>query len=244
MRSVPRSPEPVFFAELRATYAGWDDLNGQDRRRIRAELIQDFGEICAYCQQRCRPPRPSGLERPNDESVDHFRPRSRSQFQNLWLDWPNLIYSCRLCNQNKGNKWPGIGDTYDEISNRILSTEDSRYVHASEYINPTEFVGQRPAQQFFDFDIDTGKIVPSDQLTHEEWSLARRTIWDLDLNSNYLCNLRLERLAWFIERLDTINEFEGKLDVMLRLMLPRMPFSRFIRAYVTRRFPLLNQFIQ
>ena len=84
----------------------------------------------------------------------------------------------------------------------------------------------------------------SEQLNHEEWSVARRTIWDLNLNSGHLCNLRLERLTWFIERLETINEFEGKLDVMLRFMLPRMPFSRFIRAYATRRFPLLNQLIQ
>ena len=239
MKSVRRSPEPEFFADLHASYDQWDDLSGQHRGRIRTELVNDFGEICAYCQQLCRAP--SRSEHPDEESIDHFRPRD--WFPNLWLDWINLIYACRMCNQNKDNKWPGIGNTYDEISNRLLSTEDSRYVSASEYVNLTESVSRRPAQQFFDFDINTGKIVPSDQLTHEEWSVARRTIWDLDLNSNYLCNLRLERLTRLIDRLDTIDDFEGKIDVMFRFMLPRMPFSRFIYAYMTRRFPLLNRFL-
>ena len=241
MRSVPRSSEPDFLADLRDTYSHWDDLNGQDRRRIRAALIQDFGEICAYCQQLCFPPRPSGFERPSDESIDHFRPRKH--FQSLWLDWLNLIYACRQCNQNKGNKWPGIGDTYDELSKNILSSQDSRFVSVSEYVNPNQSVDQNPAQHFFEFDLDTGEILPSELLNHEEWSVARRTIWDLDLNSNYLRNRRLERLTWFIDRLNTISEFEGKLDVLFRFMLPKMPFSNFIRAYATNRFPLLDQLI-
>ena len=241
MRSVLRSPEPDFLAELRATHSHWDELNGQDRGRIRAELTQDFGEICAYCQQLCNRPRPSGLGERNSESIDHFRPRSH--FQNLWLDWLNLIYACRECNQNKGNKWPGIGDSYDQYATKKLSSQDSRFVSVSEYVNPNDSVGQHPAQIFFDFDVATGEILPSEQLNHEQWSVARRTIWDLDLNSNYLRNLRLERLTWFIERLDSIGEFEGKLDVLFRFMLPRMPFSGFIRAYATTRFPLLNQLI-
>lgn len=233
MQSVPRSAIPDLLAKLRATYAHWDDLNGQDRWHIRTELIRDFGEICAYCQQLCYPPRASGVDNPSDESIDHFRPRSL--FQNLWLEWLNLIYACRECNQNKGNKWPGIGDTYDELSNRILSSQDSRFVSVSEYVNPNDSAAPLPAQHFFEFDIDNGKIVPSELLDHHEWSTARRTIWDLDLNSNYLRNLRLERLTWLIERLDTISEFEGKLDVLLRFMLPKMPFSNFIRAYAIRR---------
>lgn len=242
MRSVLRSPEPNLFVELRSVHTQWDDLSSQDRGRIRSELTQDFGEVCAYCQQSCRPPRRSRSERPSEESIDHFRPISR--FPDLWLDWPNLIYACYECNQNKGNKWPGIGDSYDEISNRLLSSQDSRYVPVSEYVNPNESVGQRPAQQFFDFDVDNGEIVPSEQLDPEEWSAAQRTIWDLELNSKYLCKLRLERLQWLEDELKAISDFNGKVDILLRFMLPRMPFSMFIRACMTRRFPLLSQLIQ
>ena len=239
MRSVSRSLEPDFFTELRATYARWEDLNGQDRGRIRAKLIQDFGEICAYCQQLCYPPRPSGLENPNDESIDHFRPRNN--FQNLWLDWLNLIYACRLCNQNKGGKWPGSGDRYDALTNQWLSNQDFRYNPPTEYAIPNQGGGTLPAEEFFDFDVSTGAISPSARLSPQEWSIANRTIWDLDLDSKQLRDLRLERLNWLIEKLETVKDFDEKLNVMLRFMLPKMPFSRFIYAYVTARFPLIER---
>ena len=210
-----------------------------ERHRIRNRLTQDFGEVCAYCEQLCYPP--TRAQKPNDESIDHFRPLRRCP--SLWLDWLNLVYACRMCNQNKGGKWLGSGDTYDVVSNGILSREDSRYNPVTRYVNPNEIQGQRPAQEFFDFDVITGRVAPTDRLAQEEWSIANRTIWDMELNSNFLCNSRLERLDWLIERLDTINDFDEKLNVMLRFMLPQMPFSRFIHAYVTSRFPLLDQIL-
>ena len=217
MRSVQRSPEPEYFGEIRTTYAQWDDLGSYspERQRIRNSLTQDFGEICAYCQQFCY--RPSRTPKLNDESIEHFRPLNL--FPELWLDWLNLIYACRMCNQNKGGKWPGN----------------------SEYVNPNEAEGQRPAQDFFYFDVNTGGIAPSERLSPEEWSMANRTIWDLDLDSMHLRNLRLARLNWLLERLNAIDDFDEKLNVILRFMLPRMPFSRFIHAYVASRFPLLDQ---
>ena len=204
MHSTPRSTEPEFLAELRAGNSQWDDLTGLARQRIRNRLTQDFGEVCAYCQRLCN--LPSRAQKPNDESIDHFRPRHK--FPSLWLDWLNLIYACRMCNQNKDNKWPGGRDTYDEVTNRILSQADFRYSPVSEYVNPNEMDGQRQADEFFDFEVNTGRVTPSELLAPEEWSIAKRTIWD---------------------------------NVMLRFMLPKMPFSRFIYAYATSRFPLLTQ---
>ena len=89
MHSVERSAEPDFFEELRVAYNQWDELDGGDRNRIRAALVQDFGTICAYCEQSCQSP--TLYEDPNEESTDHFRPRSR--FSNLWLNWLNLVYA-------------------------------------------------------------------------------------------------------------------------------------------------------
>lgn len=240
MHSVPRSAEPDFLADFRAAKSQWDDMDGPERQRIRTELIRDFGEVCAYCEQLCY--RPSRARKPNDESIEHFRPLSL--FPELWLDWLNLIYACRMCNQNKGGKWPGSRDNYDEVSNRILSSEDSRYSPAPGYINPSQTAGQRAAQGFFDFDTNTGRIAPSERLTTDEWSMARRMIWDLDLDSNYLRNLRMEQLDWLLERLNTVDDFDEKVNMMFRFMLPKIPFSTFIRAYVTSRFPLINQFLQ
>ena len=119
MHSVERSPEPAFFAEFRTAHTQWDDLDGTNRRRIRDALIQDFGQICAYCERACQFPTGSG-ESSNEETIDHFRPRNR--FPDLWLDWLNLVYACHRCNQNKGGSWPG----YDDASiNQWLSAEDS-----------------------------------------------------------------------------------------------------------------------
>ena len=130
MRSVERSPEPDFFDDLRAAYTRWEDLDGGDRQHIRDALVRDFGTVCAYCEQPCQSP--TQYEEPHDESVDHFRPRHR--FPNQWLDWLNLVYACRRCNQAKGRNWPGFDDA---LVNQLLAGEDHRYVPVSEYVNPS-----------------------------------------------------------------------------------------------------------
>ena len=237
MHSTRRSTEPDFFSEFLSVYTEWDDLGSPERQRIRNCLTQDFGEVCAYCEQPCN--RPSAAQRPNDESIDHFRPRHL--FPSLWLEWLNLIYSCRMCNQNKDDRWPGSGSSYDHLTDQYLSHTDSRYSPVIEYVSPNEMEGQRAAQDFFDFDVTTGEITPLVQLAPKEWSMATRTIWDMDLDSKHLRNLRLARLNWLLERLNTLDDFDEKLNVLLRFMLPGMPFSTFVRAYVSSRFPMFNR---
>ena len=81
MHGVSRSPEPDFLARLRAIPTQWDDLDVADQRRVRDALRTDFGQCCAYCENRCA----VSVDQPNRESVDHFRPRSK--FPNQSLDW-------------------------------------------------------------------------------------------------------------------------------------------------------------
>ncbi len=140
MHSVQRSPEPGFFEELRAAYSRWKDLDGASRIHIRNALAQDFGPICVYCERPCQPKQPrtqtedeETSHRPNDETIDHFRPRSR--FPHLWLDWLNLVYACHRCNQLKGDSWPGCDATF---IHQLLTAENSRYTPASEYGSPTQ----------------------------------------------------------------------------------------------------------
>ena len=211
MHSVERSPEPDFLAQLRNDRAKWDDLDGGDRRRIRHALAQDFGPICAYCEQRCQPTRSRARTESeeesataDEESIDHFRPRR--WFPDLWLDWFNLVYACYRCNQSKADSWP----VEDDTKNRLLTAAFSpRYVPVSEYVNPNGSNRQRPALEFFDFDFDSGEIRPSAQLDDQEWSMARRTIDDVDLNDDIselgayhpdsLVNQRRYRLYLLIE---------------------------------------------
>ncbi len=242
MHSVERSPEPDFFASLRATYTQWDELDDDARIRIRGALVRDFGTVCVYCEQACQSPTQSAD--PNDESVDHFRPRNR--FPEQWLDWLNLVYACRRCNQAKGGSWPGFDDA---LVNQLLSGEDSRYTTVSEYVNPNVVAGQTPAGDFFAFDTATGAIFPSEQLDRMEWSIARRTIRDIDLNDSglgendarHLWNRRLYQYQLLIKRINQLDDFDAKVNIMRDFMLPDKPFSSFIAACIKGRFPLLGQ---
>lgn len=243
MRSVSRSAEPDFFAALRSAYSRWDDLDGAERNRIRNALVRDFGVVCAYCQCPCTA-RPDSHDHPDAETVDHFRPRHL--FPAQWLDWLNLVYSCRRCNQAKGGNWPGHSDA---IINALLSADDDRYQPVAEYVNPSAVAGQRPANEYFEFDPATGEVRPADHLDQPEWSVARRTIADLDLNDSnlgvndihHLWNRRLAQRRLLINRLNELDDFDLKVNIMLEFMLPDKPFSSFITAYVLERFPIFRE---
>ena len=243
MHSVERSPEPEFFDEIRSIHSQWESLSGSDRVRVRDALVRDFGTICAYCERPCQQVA-ARYHKPTEESIDHFRPRH--YFPQLWLDWLNLVHACRRCNQRKGRQWPGCDDM---VANRMLATEDARYIPPSEYVNPNYENGNIAAGDFFAYEVATGEMLPSPHLGSLEWSTARRTICDIDLNDSalgendrsHLWNRRLEQLALLIERIDGLDGFDAKVNIMLEFMRPDKPFSSFISAYVRERFPLFDQ---
>ncbi len=209
-------------------------MGGENRRRIRNALAQDFGGICAYCERSCEPQDSVGNPL-NREEIEHFRPRSR--FPEQSLEWLNLVYACRRCNQAKADSWPGFDD---ELINRMLAAEDDRYRPVSEYVSPNASADQRTAADFFGFDFDTGEIRPASLLPTIEWSMARRTIRDIDLNDselgendpNHLWRLRRDQLsllqvAIYAEDDDNLAEL-----AIREFMLPDSPFSGFISACI------------
>ena len=242
MRGVERSPEPEFLAELRAVRSQWDDLDGPERQRIREALRSDFGGCCGYCEDWCvEGARETGSYNPG--TVDHFRPRSR--FPDEWLAWLNLVYACRRCNDTKGNLWPEESDA----TNRRFSVI-SRYSGSVSYVNPSLIPEQRPAGELFEYRFENGQMVAADGLSDSEWSIAVRTIADLDLNSDYeavgdrLPYLRRERLDFIIRRLGNPMEDIGQtVAVLNELTQPSQPFSGFILSYARDRFPLLGEFL-
>ena len=243
MHSVRRSPEPRFLAAIRQTHTQWGNLDVRTRVQVRDALARDFGCICAYCEQPCQRPTRSGSSR-NEETIDHFRPRSR--FPNLQFDWLNLIYACKRCNQRKDDGWPG----YDGAKRHQLlaALYSPRYTAVSEYVDPNTVDGQRQAGDFFDFNFETGEIKPTDQLGQVEWSMAQRNILDIDLNDGNLGendprHLKNQRLRWrdlLIRRLDALGDVEEQIRVMSDFTLPDKPFSGFLSAYFTDRFPGLG----
>ena len=207
--------------------------------------MKDFGEVCAYCEQRCDPIGANGVR--NAETVDHFRPRSK--FPDRWLDWHNLIYACYRCNQNKENKWPGYDDA---MTNKMLSAMDLRYIVPSEYVNPNASDGVRPAREFFDFDIDSCEMVPAGGLDDSEWSAARRTIWDVDLNDTmfadndlgHLRNQRRYQRYLLIEGLNSIDDAVQKIGLARAFTRRDQPFSSFIYSYLVNTFPGVAELLE
>ena len=93
-------------------------------------------------------------------------------FHSLAYEWSNWVFSCQRCNvDNKGDKWPGSG-----------------------YVDPcARSVAERP-EQYFDYDVDTGELIPKDRLSTDlSRRRARNTINDLGLNQ---VDVRFWRIDW------------------------------------------------
>lgn len=247
MHSVERSPEPDFWPEFEATFHKWDDLGRPHRSQIRDALSRDFGPICAYCERPChsqgRPGAPSDAE-----TIDHFRPRNH--FPGLYLEWLNLVYACDRCNQRKGNRWPGFGD--EVINQQLTLRHAGQYVAPEEFVNPNWTAGQRPVREYFGFDSRTGAISPADGLDANEWSMALRTILDIDLNDSsgnspgeneptHLRNRRLNHLNLLANQLIRIDDIAAQISIVRQFTMPDKPYSSFVAAWVDEQFGLMPQ---
>ena len=184
---------------------------------------------------------------PSEETVDHFRPQDRCPDRQL--DWLNLVYACYKCNQNKGNNWPGN----DEVDlNRWYAQWYPMYVPISEYVSPNDGDNHRPTSEFFDFNIVTGEILPAEPLDPTEWSMALRTIRDIDLNDdklgendpNHLLRRRRSQRDMLIQQINALDDFDEKVNLMFDFTMPDKPFSTYIYAYLTDRFPNAAQLFQ
>lgn len=183
MRWVDRGPEPGEVAGYAQQYTqGWIDYfqNRTGQRPadflwtvFRPLLGNRTNNICWYCEQQCYTGAESGGYTP---TVDHFRPLSR--FPQLAYEWSNWVFSCQRCNDLKGNKWPQSG-----------------------YVDPcADDVMERP-EQYFDYDVATGELIPKTGLTGAARRKAWDTINDLGLNQWFLISLREEQVRAFMAEL-------------------------------------------
>ena len=235
------------LAELRAAGVAWDDPAVQRARPdIRGELRKDFGSVCVYCGQSCKSPTGKINPDQNEETIEHFRPRKK--FPGERFNWLNLLYACSRCNSHKSDKWP----IDDDFINNILKRDYFRYTAVSGYVNPNESDDSKPAHEFFDFNFETGEMRPAEQLDDAEWSIAFRTIRDIDLNDAYSelrdydqrhlrfqRRLQREALDRMIRGLDASGNSVLKDQVLRVFTLPRQPFSGFNFAYLKIREPEL-----
>ena len=245
MHSVPRSTEPDYWEQLKAERQHWEEVRSQERVLIRDSLVEDFGPICAYCERPCGSPTPTH-DSPHEETIDHFRPRSR--FPHLSFDWLNLVYCCYRCNQRKDNQWPGYDD--ESVNLALAGFYPGKYTPPREYVNPNWTEGQRQVREYFAFNVETGEMSPAERLDATEWSMALRTILDIDLNDSYgnspgesepthLWNRRLTHLNLLANQLIEIDDLAAQISIVRQFMAVDKPFSGFIAAWVDERFGTL-----
>lgn len=83
-----------------------------DARRQRRELLRKkFGGRCAYCNT------PTG----RDGTIDHYVPKAHGGTNT----WPNLRWSCRSCNETKGDMQPHEWEQW--LSQHRTAAAESRY---------------------------------------------------------------------------------------------------------------------
>lgn len=241
MHSVHRSPAPSFLIALLANgVVSYSQLNFNQRRQIRDALSGDFGGICAYCEKQCDESwRENGAPEENRPENEHFLPDEK--FPESSLEWLNLVYSCKRCNDVKGNFWP------------TRNIGSSRY---DGFVNPNA-VGQQPgnceqrlpAESFFDFATyaSKGLINPEQNAINPlESAMAYATIEYLDLNSDHenpdrrgtgllLPEQRQDRAAALKNRFlaawadGDIKRIADKLNSAIQT---DQPFSSYIKAYI------------
>lgn len=140
MIRVERGPAPQGFAErarawnegLQAARNAQPELTAsgywnQVRRQIAGDaeaLAVRSHRKCAFCET-C--PEPCSAPQ-----VEHYRPKSRPEFETRMFDWDNWLLSCGTCNQKKWTRFPeteGVPDLLDpahDVPEEHLAFEEAR----------------------------------------------------------------------------------------------------------------------
>ena len=182
MRWIDRGQEPPGVqAYGRRFTQGWvryfQDKEGERPkdshwREFRDSLGRRSGNVCWYCERLCSRDTDDGGKTP---TIDHFRPLRR--YPELAYERRNWIFSCQRCNRDyKGSRWPSSG-----------------------YVDPSTADEQGRRGQHFDYDADTGEIVPRHGLSPEVRRTALQTIDDLGLNQQDVLSFRRQWTGQFAE---------------------------------------------
>lgn len=118
-------------------------LRGKGYARFRSAVREDFAACCAYCLFH------ELLAAGSDNfELDHFCPKSLSQFAHLVDDFFNLVYACHPCNKYKSNIWPPevlqnqgyrfLDFSVDSYSEHFLETARGRWLPLSKAARYTE----------------------------------------------------------------------------------------------------------
>lgn len=207
MHYVDRGPEPEGLKPFRDRYTPrWVAFyrNGEGTRPSDSHW-RDFSWLLASAFH--------GLcaycEDRDKGEVDHFRPKSR--FPELVYGWTNWVFSCHSCNRAKGEAWPDVG-----------------------YVDPCDASEDQRPERFFDFDAETGEILPRRGLIRAEVDRAWQMIHDLDLNGWHHWRSRLEWVTFLRNALSAMDsESPSRIELVRAAASRDTRFSSVARAVFT-----------
>jgi uncharacterized protein (TIGR02646 family) len=200
MRRCERGPAPELLArdgaELARRYVTNRLTNpayrfqwGASRLGVVREALERMtDERCSYCDG-------YPIAATGEESVDHFRPKSRAEFYELVCTWTNLFLTCTACNKAKQDQW-------DEA---LLCPDDSSYAF----------------ERYFEYRFDTGELQPSASASPDDQTRASRTIEIFDLNRAGACISRRRTVKRLRGRTSDSDDDLDDLDY--RYLLPLCP---------------------
>jgi uncharacterized protein (TIGR02646 family) len=141
---------------------------------VLASLTAMSESHCCYCDGH-------PMDSVGDEQIDHFRPKSVVEFQELVCTWENLFLTCMACNKAKREQWDDL----------LLRPDDGEYSF----------------ERYFQYNASSGALSPNDAAPDADRARAEATIQLLDLNRSGACLMRRRtvRLAAALtpeERLD------------------------------------------
>lgn len=102
MKRIIKSASPEELETYKQTPgARYEDMDSTTKKAIRKSLVEEQGYLCCYC----------GMKIENDyhSTIDHIKPQGVKEYEDLQLDYNNLICSCdgdeqKRCNKTKAEK--------------------------------------------------------------------------------------------------------------------------------------------
>lgn len=81
-----------------------------DYKQWKEQIAEECYYRCVYCSIHESPW--GGIDHYH---IDHYRPKSRKEFEHLTNDICNLFYACPICNRFKKDDWPGEPIDLDSV---------------------------------------------------------------------------------------------------------------------------------
>lgn len=130
MKRIVKQGEPPSFTDWKSLanpdwQPTYDDLSGDEKREVKAALMDEQGHICCYCERRLID---------SDSHIEHFQPQSDPAVDPL--DFDNLLCSCQ--NQIKKGEPRHCGNLKDQWFDPVLLVSpldpdcEARFAHTGD----------------------------------------------------------------------------------------------------------------